>query len=944
MYYLKKITSVLLLAAMLIGMLAALPLSVFAEEASTAPAATDKETILTVKWNKGFVGSKTNKSFKNKISESSSSGYSYSDIIIIPKKGTKIYFTDDKGSVATFDVYVFSEWKKSGSSYVLDAPEGTSLFGTSSYNGMGSAKVAGGQKYEYITHKDNQAIRLCYHSTGHSEPVTVYQILTNEKSTKEQIEATSFTETFNADGTISGIQWFCGYASSATNTNGSAKETKPHSKDYLHSGLIKIPTAGTTVSFTASSSHTANNAFNGITTYKKQGDAYVYNNGLDGLNARIFKSSGGKHTYTYTSSVDNEVIRVCFKIGTDGNYWQPNVNVTATWTKDGATPTFGGPAPTLDWPDEEVISLLTGADMIGKVVETEWHNGYIGSQYHATNAYKIASPNSVEYNYTDVITIPKKGSTIYFFDEMYEDYKGGSYAGITVMALSHWKQSGSNWVIDKDKVNLDACQVKNMIMNDYYRIYTYTTTEDNEHVRLCLRQCPPDDRMEDTIRPVYVVEPTDFEAKADTLGAFFESSYTDPDGTSVPFSVYLPKNYTTDTQYNLVFDTSADGAVSDLLAKCEFTGIIVKTQESGARLFRLLEEVMNHYPVCISDVLFIGGDEMHAHLEEYEHLRLAQAFLYTGDKTVKLKHAPVKKLSDTATTLEAAEWLVGQAESYYNILEGLTFYAIGDSYFGGSKIGQHRTWVNLLGNKYDMNYINFGYGGNTVAHFSGISANSPSMADRYGAMPNGGDIYIIEGGRNDRGKGVPFGTNTDLKNTTFKGALNIMIKGIKKNNPDALIILVTAWSYKGKENPSNNDYADAMKELVEYHNDKSIICLYAADAKWTGIEMSNASVRKLYCIAANDVSHLNVDGMNMVLPKFEKWIAEEYAKFKGIELTDRKSAARFNADLLNAIETTEAPTDTAPAEEKGCGSTVAAVPTVVVCLIGTAFVIKKKEN
>ena len=42
-------------------------------------------------------------------------------------------------------------------------------------------------------------------------------------------------------------------------------------------------------------------------------------------------------------------------------------------------------------------------------------------------------------------------------------------------------------------------------------------------------------------------------------------------------------------------------------------------------------------------------------------------------------------------------------EAYYPELEGITMYAMGDSYFGGSSLGKEVTWVNKLGNKYKMN-------------------------------------------------------------------------------------------------------------------------------------------------------------------------------------------------------------------------------------------------
>ncbi len=928
-----------------------IPTAVFAETAETAPEAKGEASLLPVKWNSGYVGSRTNGSNKNKLAPSASSSYSYSDIIIIPKAGTKIYFTDSVGSVAASSAYVFSEWKLSGSSYVLDAIEGTNVIGTASYNGIGSTKVSGGQAYEYITDKDNQAIRICYQSQSHTTPVEVYQVLTSEKSTKAQMADTNFTEVFNSDGTITGIQWFCGYTSSATNDNGSAKETKPHSADYLHSGFISVPKAGTTVSFSLVSTHAPNDAFNGITTYEKSGEGYVYLDGLAGTSTRIYTASGNTRTYTFTTSKDNEVIRVCFKTSTDGNYWQKGFNVKATWKLAGNAPTLSDEAPEFEWPDPELLSLLTGAPLMGEEIPMKWNHGYIGSQYHGSAPFAITSPNNVEYNYSDVFTVPKAGTTVYFFDETYTDYKGSQYASTSVMTVSHWKKSGNTWIFDMDKEYLDGCRAYSIIMTEHYRIYSYTTTEDNENLRLCLRQCPVDERLDDPTPPVYLVLPTDFEAKSDVKGSLTPHSYTDTDGTATDFEIYLPEDYTDDKQYTLVFDTGEDRAYSEMLAKCKYTGIIVRFNGNFDKTLRLLDEVMKKYPVCVSDLLFIGADELALHIHEFKDLRLGEALLYTGPNNVRLENISVKKASDFGNVIEALTWLTGESDNYYDILEGLTFYAIGDSYFGGSEIGQHQTWVNLFGNKYGMNYINFGLGGNTVGTYSGISSNSPAMAVRYTMMPKDGDIYILEGGRNDRSRGVPIGKNTDITASTFKGALNIMIKNIRKECPDALIIMVTAWSYKGGENPSNNDYADAMRELAEFHNDGHIVCMYAADSAWTGIEMADANVRSQYCIASNDISHLNVDGMNMVLPKFEEWIAKTYSAFKGAELTDRSMLQKFDASLANkepevSTATPEVTTENSNEEKGGCFSLVT-LPTagiIIISVFGFALSLGKNDN
>ena len=150
-----------------------------------------------------------------------------------------------------------------------------------------------------------------------------------------------------------------------------------------------------------------------------------------------------------------------------------------------------------------------------------------------------------------------------------------------------------------------------------------------------------------------------------------------------------------------------------------------------------------------------------------------------------------------------------------------------------------------------------------------------------------------------------------------------------------------------------------MKELVAYYNDPHIVCLYAADAEFTGIDMSDAKCRQKYCLTASDYSHLNADGMYMVSPIFDKWLADTYASFKGLTVTNSADEEKFlpadepvaedtttvetpvtNAPETNAPETT--PADTTPAEEKGCGGFVALG--IIACIIPAAVVVLKKKD
>ena len=929
----KRILSFIMALTLLICLIPAGALPVFAEK-----------TELTVKWNNGAIGGPTN---NNKYKIISSTEYRYSDVITIEKAGTRVYYTAPTKAGLGHTLLAFSTWIKQGNDWVVDKAaanvDGTFLYGKSiGQTPLGDNTVL----YEFITDHDNQSIRLSYRADGAATVPKVYAEPTTEPSTLAQLNARNFTATLDANGTVGNLQWFCGYASSASNTNGSAKEVRLASAAYAFSGLIKVPKAGTKITYSSSSYNTAFNAF---TRYKLEGERYVYDVGFDAGSTLVKNGS----TYTYVTEYDNEVIRLCVKA--DKNYSNIAVDppVTVKWeqTSEKGTAAGAGELKT-KWPDPELLSLVTGAPLIAtsEVKGLEWHDGYIGSQYHDSKAFAISNGNAV-YDYSDVFTVPKAGTTVYFFDQTFTDHDNSQYASTSVMTVSHWKKVGNSWAFDNSKEYLNGCDVYNVLMTDNYRLYAYTTTEDNENLRLCMRYAPVYSTEEELIPPVYLVEPTDFKA-ADKSG---EASYTDMSGDKVTYNVYLPEGYKADKQYTLVFDNSEDFAIAKTLIAKNYNGIVVSYSGDLDKSLRLLDEVVKNYPVKVSDLLVVGNEKLAEHFVKFEVIRLCQAMVVTSGKAPSAKYAAIKAMSSFKSAEEAALWLVGETEDYYDILSGLKMYAIGDSYFGGSQLGQHQTWVNLLGYKYAMNFHNYGIGGNTVATATGQSGNQPPMHTRYGQMPTDGDIYILEGGRNDRHYSVPFGTNDSTDTKTFKGALNVMIKGILAKNPNAFIVLVTPWSYLGEKGylGTNNDYADAMKELAESYNDSRVVCMYAADAKYTGVDMADASFRAKYCQTASDVSHLNADGMYLVAPVFDKWLAEAYAKYKGITLTNSADEEQFlevketetNAPATSdSPESTEAPAETKPGSEKsGCGSTVVHGIALVTVILTTAIFFKKKD-
>lgn len=927
----KRIVSAILVTVMLMAMIPAAVIGVFAEE----------RTELELKWNDGYIGSNTNKNKNKEVPGGGSGGWQYTDVFTVPKAGTKIVFDLDSKTIPTNSVWVFSSWKKSGTSWVMDL-EGANVVGSSTFEFIGQKDG----HYEFVTDRDNQNIRLC----TKKGTFKVYTEATTDKSTLQQLNDMEFTATFAENGTVEGIKWFCGYASSESNTNGSAKEAKYYSDEYAVSNLIRVPKAGTKISYTINMTAGTSASYNAFTVYKMDGNRYVYDYGYT-ANDTLTRSGSNPYTFTYITAKDNEVIRLSCRPSLKYNtIFLDKAPVTVNWAATTEAPTAGKKQET-EWPDPELRSLVTGASLIGKKIDLKWDPGYVGSQYQDSESKRlrfVSQGASAVYYTTEVFTVPKKGTTIYFFDQNFTDNGGGKYSSPSAITLSHWKDMYGDWILDTSKVYLTGCEVYQLDLTDEYRAYAYTTTEKNEKIRLCLRYAPMYSGESAKIPPVFLVEPSDFSVKGSDEAGLAAGSYTDASGAKVEFSYYLPYGSgKAEKNYALVFDTSADSAVAKELASRRVKNAIVIAypSEDADLVGRLLDEAVKNLPVKVRDILLVGGDALAAHAAKFENIRLCKALLYTGSgKAPAMSYAAVKSVGEFESTAKAAEWVIENYSNYYTILEGLKMYALGDSYFGGSGLGQHQTWVNLLGYKYGMNFRNYGIGGNQVALIkTNPDANSPSMCERYDELPTDGDIYLIEGGRNDRHHSVPFGDPTSTDITTYCGALNKIIGYITEKNPNAMIVLVTPWSHKSETGyiGTNDDYANAMKKLAEHYNTDRIVCLYAADTEWTGINMSDAECRKNYCLTPSDVSHLNANGMYMVEPKFEQFIAEKYAKYKGLSLVNEaEDAEKFlkadepenpGSGEAPAETTTEAPEKPGESASCSCASGAFTALALVVC-------------
>lgn len=220
---------------------------------------------------------------------------------------------------------------------------------------------------------------------------------------------------------------------------------------------------------------------------------------------------------------------------------------------------------------------------------------------------------------------------------------------------------------------------------------------------------------------------------------------------------------------------------------------------------------------------------------------------------------------------ERLEYLKMERErAYYNVLEGKTAYFIGDSLFAAHGIGKENSWVNLLGEKYKMNFVNEGINGCTV---SDCENGSNPIVNRYVNLPAAQpDFIVIEGGRNDFNKMAAIGSVDENDPTTYLGALAIVVEGLREKYPNAKIIAVTFWKTGtvNKADIASNTYVESMIDACEK---LGIPCIKAYNEEESGILMTDKDFRAQYCFVPGDVCHLNVEGMKLALTFFEKEIA-----------------------------------------------------------------------
>ena len=207
-------------------------------------------------------------------------------------------------------------------------------------------------------------------------------------------------------------------------------------------------------------------------------------------------------------------------------------------------------------------------------------------------------------------------------------------------------------------------------------------------------------------------------------------------------------------------------------------------------------------------------------------------------------------------------------------LKGKTLVALGDSLIYGNLLGNEATWPNKLGKKHGMIVYNHGINGNTVAWVAQGGSKKP-MCERYAEMEDGADYVAVLGGANDHRLNVPIGADSDETASTFKGALNLLIKGLTAKYPRAKFLFLTNYHRKNSLNDLGLDeaaYVDAMKTICakwslpcfDNYRNSGLSLLNPARAAWADEGM---------VLDGKPNRHFSEEAYDWLLPLYESLLA-----------------------------------------------------------------------
>lgn len=142
--------------------------------------------------------------------------------------------------------------------------------------------------------------------------------------------------------------------------------------------------------------------------------------------------------------------------------------------------------------------------------------------------------------------------------------------------------------------------------------------------------------------------------------------------------------------------------------------------------------------------------------------------------------------------------------------------------------GQLQSWLPLVADSLEMNFVNYGISGSTLANLGNGTRNP--FTTRFQAMDDDADLVIVMGGTNDVRNGVPLGVMSDRTDSTYYGALHVLCEGlidkyqiqqgieVGKLKKIMFMTSIKLLTYSGNLETSLEPYTQAVKEVCAYYS------------------------------------------------------------------------------------------------------------------------------
>ncbi len=198
-----------------------------------------------------------------------------------------------------------------------------------------------------------------------------------------------------------------------------------------------------------------------------------------------------------------------------------------------------------------------------------------------------------------------------------------------------------------------------------------------------------------------------------------------------------------------------------------------------------------------------------------------------------------------------------------NYLAGKTIAFLGDSYVKNHRRPSSETCHAKAAANLEMNYVNCGRNGSSIAFDRTKDGFGPAMTERYKTeIPDSVDFIVVIAGHND----ADYLTNHSDENLweDFVKGLDTLLDGMQTKFPNARIAFVTPWAV------ARPGFSEVNAQIIKACGQKGIPVL---DMAALGvIEVNNPDFRAKYFQGPNDTAHLNAEGHNLLVPLGEAFI------------------------------------------------------------------------